>query len=66
MAYRIEYDPAAEEQLGRLDARDQATVLDTVAIQLTYEPTVARRNRKPMRPNRLAPWRRLKRRRREP
>ena len=30
--------------------------VDTIAGQLTYEPTVVTRNRKPMRPNPIAPW----------
>jgi len=30
--------------------------LDTVDEQLTYQPTVETKNRKPMRPNPLAPW----------
>jgi mRNA-degrading endonuclease RelE of RelBE toxin-antitoxin system len=54
--YRIEYDPAAEEHLSLLDAHDESTVLDTVAIQLGHEPTATTRNRKRLRPNRLAPW----------
>jgi hypothetical protein len=31
-------------------------VLDAVNRQLTHQPTVETRNRKPMRPNPLAPW----------
>ncbi len=56
MAYYIEYSPAAEEHLRALTAREQATVLDTVDRQLVHEPTVETRNRKPMRPNPVAPW----------
>ncbi len=56
MAYRIEYSPEAEDHLRALTARQQAIVLDTVDAQLMYEPTVETRNRKPMRPNPLAPW----------
>jgi mRNA-degrading endonuclease RelE of RelBE toxin-antitoxin system len=54
--YRIEYSPEAEEHLRFLTARQRATVLDSVDEQLRYEPTVETRNRKPMRPNPLAPW----------
>ena len=36
--------------------RQQVTVLDTVEKQLRYQPAVETRNRKPMRPNPLAPW----------
>lgn len=31
-------------------------MLDTVDEQLTHQPTVETRNRKPMRPNPVAPW----------
>ena len=31
-------------------------MLDGVDEQLVYEPTVETRNRKPMRPNPIAPW----------
>jgi mRNA-degrading endonuclease RelE of RelBE toxin-antitoxin system len=31
-------------------------ILDTVDKQLVYQPAVETRNRKPMRPNPLAPW----------
>jgi len=56
MAYRIEYDPEAEDHLAALTARDEATVLDVVPRQLAHQPTITTRNRKPMRPNPLAPW----------
>lgn len=39
-----------------LTARQQAIVLDGVDAQLTHQPTVETKNRKPMRPNPLAPW----------
>lgn len=56
MPYSIEYSPDAEDHLRFLTARQQAIVLDTVDAQLTHQPTVETRNRKPMRPNPLAPW----------
>ena len=56
MPYRIEYSPDAEDHLHRLTARQRATVLDSVDEQLTHTPTDETRNRKPMRPNSLAPW----------
>jgi len=37
-------------------ARQQAIIMDGVDEQLMYQPTVETRNRKPMRPNPLAPW----------
>lgn len=56
MPCRIEYSPDAEEHLRTLTARQQAVVLDTVDRQLTHQPMVETRNRKPMRPNPVAPW----------
>jgi mRNA-degrading endonuclease RelE of RelBE toxin-antitoxin system len=55
-AYRIEYDPEAEDHLAALSARDEATVLDTVTRQLEHQPKVPTRNRKEMRSNSVAPW----------
>jgi mRNA-degrading endonuclease RelE of RelBE toxin-antitoxin system len=54
--YRIDYSPAAEDHLRRLTARERAIVVDAVDEQLATEPRVESRNRKPMRPNPLAPW----------
>ena len=56
MPYVIEFSPDAEEHLRRLAARQQVTILDAVDRQLAQEPTIETRNRKPMRPNPLAPW----------
>ena len=54
--HRIEYTPEAALHLEGLTARQSATVLDTVSRQLTYEPTVATKNRKLLRANSVAPW----------
>ncbi len=56
MPYRIEYSPDAEDHLRVLTARQQAIVLDAVDEHLVHQPTVETRNRKPMRPNPVAPW----------
>jgi len=56
LTYRIEYSPEAEEHLRLLTARQQRIVTDTVDRQLLNEPTIETRNRKPMRPNPIAPW----------
>jgi mRNA-degrading endonuclease RelE of RelBE toxin-antitoxin system len=55
LKYRIEYSPETEEHLRTLTARE-LTVLDSVEKQLKHQPTVETRNRKPMRPNPIAPW----------
>ncbi len=56
MPYRIEYSPEAEEHLRVLTVRQQRTILNMVDRQLLHQPTVETRNRKPMRPNPVAPW----------
>lgn len=56
MPYRIWYSPEAEDHLRNLTARQRSTVLDTVDQQLVHQPTVETRNRRPMRPNPIAPW----------
>jgi mRNA-degrading endonuclease RelE of RelBE toxin-antitoxin system len=56
LPYLIEYSPEAENHLRVLTARQRTIVLDMVDKQLQYQPTVKTRNRKPLRPNLLAPW----------
>ena len=56
MSYRIEYSPDTEGHLRALSARQRAIVLDTVDRQLIHQPKIETRNRKPMRPNPMAPW----------
>lgn len=56
MPYTIEYSPETEEHLAALTARQRSTVFDTVDEQLSHQPTVETKNRKPMRPNPIAPW----------
>jgi mRNA-degrading endonuclease RelE of RelBE toxin-antitoxin system len=55
-AYQIEYAAEAEEHLRALTVRDAVTVLDTVPRQLSHEPLVRTRNRKPLESNPIAPW----------
>jgi mRNA-degrading endonuclease RelE of RelBE toxin-antitoxin system len=54
--YRIQYSPATEEHLRVLTARQRAIVFGAVQEQLAHEPGVETKNRKPMRPNPIAPW----------
>jgi len=56
LQYRIEYSPETVNHFRVLTTRQQVTVLNTVEKQLRYQPAVETRNRKPMRPNPLAPW----------
>lgn len=56
MAYTIEYSPETDGHLRILTARQRMMVFDTVDRQLAYQPAVETRNRRPMRPNPVAPW----------
>jgi len=56
VAYRVQFATSAEKQLAQLTARQQAIVLDAIKVQLRQEPFRETRNRKPRRPNPLAPW----------
>ena len=56
MAYRIEYSPETDEHLRFLTARQRKIVFDAVDEQLALQPGIETRNRKPMRPNPVAPW----------
>jgi mRNA-degrading endonuclease RelE of RelBE toxin-antitoxin system len=56
MPYRIQYSSEAVDHLRLLTARQRATVMGAVRKQLAYSPTEETRQRKPMRPNPLAPW----------
>jgi mRNA-degrading endonuclease RelE of RelBE toxin-antitoxin system len=56
VAYRIRFTASAEEHFAQLSAREQAIVLTAAKVQLRHEPLQETRNRKPLRPNPLAPW----------
>ena len=54
--YRIEYSPLIERHMRSLTARQRSVVFAAVERQLRSEPAVETRNRKPLRPNPIAPW----------
>ena len=56
LPYRIESSPNVEDHFRILNARQRKAILDAVDRQLVHQPTVETRNRKPMRPNPVAPW----------
>jgi len=56
LPYRIDYSPDAEDHMHVLTARQKAIILDAVDDQLIYQPMGETKNRKPMRPNPMAPW----------
>ncbi|MGH9363022.1 MAG: type II toxin-antitoxin system RelE family toxin [Thermoanaerobaculia bacterium] len=56
MTYRIRFAESVKGQLRKLSAGERAQLLDAIEQQLSYEPLVETRNRKPLRPNPVAPW----------
>ena len=56
MPFEIQYTSEAGEHLGALSARERRIIADAVREQLAHQPNVPTRNRKPMRPNKLATW----------
>jgi hypothetical protein len=54
--YGIVFSPVVVDHLAVLSRREQVAALAAIESQLTHEPLVETRNRKPMRPNPLAPW----------
>lgn len=55
--YQIEFTEQADEQVKkRLSTPERALLFDGVGRQLSHQPEVETRNRKPMRPNPIAPW----------
>lgn len=56
MPYEIRFAADVRQQLEALTARERSTALDVIERQLLREPLVETRNRKPLRPNPIAPW----------
>ena len=56
MAYEIQFAESVKEHLRALTARQRAEILAAIETYLTNEPLNETRNRKPLRPNPLAPW----------
>lgn len=54
--FTIDLTPSALEDLRWFQKHEQKMILDGINRQLRYEPTVATRNRKPLRPNGTAAW----------
>ena len=56
VAYEIRFSESAEEHFAQLTARERSIVVGAIRTQLRHEPLRETRNRKPLRPNPLAPW----------
>jgi len=55
-AYRVEFAQSVQAHLRALAAGDRAVVLGAIERQLSDQPLVETRHRKPLRPNPVAPW----------
>lgn len=56
MAYRIELADEADEHMAGLSAGERSMLVAAIEQQLVHQPALETRNRKPMRPNPIAPW----------
>jgi len=56
MAYLIEFAESVKKQMAGLTARQRSLVLEAIEKQLVHQPLTETRNRKPLRPNPVAPW----------
>jgi mRNA-degrading endonuclease RelE of RelBE toxin-antitoxin system len=56
MVYEVALADAVKAHLQVLTAGQRATVLAAIERHLTNEPLTETRNRKPLRPNPVAPW----------
>ena len=56
MPYDIKFAESVTRHLEALTARDRSAVLNAIERRLLHEPLVETRNRKPLRPNPIAPW----------
>lgn len=56
MKFNIELTEDAERDLEFFRVYDRRIIVDGIRVQLSHEPLVETRNRKPLRENPLAPW----------
>ena len=56
MGYEVRFADDVKEHLRALTIAERSTALDAIERQLLHEPLVETRNRKPLRPNPIAPW----------
>ncbi len=56
MAYEVRFADDVKGHLNALTIAERSAALDAIERQLLYEPLVETRNRKPLRPNPIAPW----------
>ena len=54
--FQIEFTPEALEDVEQLRAFDRQHIITIIQEQLTHQPFAVTRNRKKLRPNKLAEW----------
>jgi len=54
--FSVEFTPEALEDMHHFRKREQTRIIEGIENQLTYQPTQETRNRKKLRPNRVAEW----------
>jgi mRNA-degrading endonuclease RelE of RelBE toxin-antitoxin system len=56
VAHEVIFSPDANDHFEGLPKYQRAKIVDAIEKQLLRQPQVETRNRKPLRPNPLAPW----------
>ncbi|HEB11725.1 MAG TPA: type II toxin-antitoxin system RelE/ParE family toxin [Spirochaetales bacterium] len=56
MAYKIEFADCVKQHFKRLSTNQRSLMIDGIEKHLFNEPLKETRNRKPLRPNPIAPW----------
>jgi mRNA-degrading endonuclease RelE of RelBE toxin-antitoxin system len=56
VSYRVQFAESVTDHIRWLTAAERTRVLNAIARQLMHQPLSETRNRKPLRPNPLAPW----------
>jgi mRNA-degrading endonuclease RelE of RelBE toxin-antitoxin system len=56
VAYEVRFADDVKAHLNALTTHERLAALDAIERHLLYEPLVETRNRKPLRPNPIAPW----------
>ena len=56
MVHTIEFAKSVKAYLQVLTTRQRSSIFEAIEHQLTNEPLAETRNRKPLRPNPIAPW----------
>lgn len=54
--FKIEFTPEAIEDMHILKKRERSQVIEEIENQLLHQPTQETRNRKRLRPNKVAEW----------